>query len=175
MGSVNITDRANRILGHVVVDNVLSVTGTILATQNGAWSVAQSDATNPWIVVGGKPSDGANSPTLFKDLGATSGHSTAVVSTGSHNVFSLSCINTAASTKDNGYIQLHNKATVASVGNIPIFSFLVPPGAQIIVGTDFFSNEGVNFPTGLVFAYSETVDTYTAAPAGNQSTWIQYK
>lgn len=108
-------------------------------------------------------------PSTFKNLGA---NATLNVKSSAGTVFSLSCANANAASR---YIQLHNTTTVPGGGAVPIFSFLVTSGNQIVIGTDFFTNEGVAFATGIAFAFSTTQNTYTAGSAGDQSTWVQYK
>lgn len=112
----------------------------------------------------------------FKDLGA---NATLNVSKRPCRVFSLACHNENAADR---YIQLHDTATVPTTTvTVPVFSFLVPTGAMIIVGTDFFGPGGLavqaTFGTpgaGLAFAFSTTKDVYTAATASEQSTWINF-
>lgn len=108
----------------------------------------------------------AASPSRFQNLGA---NATLNVKATAGNVFSLTCFNANASAR---YLLLHNSATVSS--GAPLYSFLVPAGAQIIVGTDFFTTAGVNFSTGIAFGFSTTRDTYTAGTASDQTTVILY-
>lgn len=115
-------------------------------------------------------SDGTTyAPTAFSNLGA---NTTLNVKATTGNVFSLTCHNANAASR---YLQLHDTATTPSNAAVPKFSFLVPTASQIIVGTDFFTVEGVAFATGIAFAFSTTRDTYTAGSAGDQATYIQYK
>lgn len=112
---------------------------------------------------------GGTSPTQFLNVGA---NATLNVKASAGKVFSLYCNNSNAA---NRYIQLHNTATVPSTGvTVPIFSFLVPPGSQTVIGTDFFTNAGCAFATGIAFAFSTTRDVYTAGSAGDQQTSIQF-
>ena len=155
-GAVNVQDGGNSL----TVDN----SGTFVVQNTG------SDATNTLQAVAQKKlSVSTYSPSTFQNLGA---NATLNVKSSAGNVFSLSCYNANASTR---FIQLHNTATTPSGGAVPIFSFLVPSSSQIIIGADFFTNEGVNFSTGIAFAFSTTINTYTAGSAGDQSTFIQYK
>lgn len=113
-------------------------------------------------------------PNRFSNLGADA---TKNVKKGPTVVKSLSCHNENAAER---YLQLHNTATVPTNGDIPVFAFLVPALAYIIVGTDFFTNEGLSIanqgsaPVGLAFAFSTTKDTYTAGTASEHSTWINW-
>lgn len=126
----------------------------------------------PVNVVGDKKVGGDFSPLRFKDLGA---HDNALVKGSAGNVYSLSCHNHSA-TKVRRYIQLHNTVgSLTSGTSVPLFSFLIPSDSQIIVGTDFFTNEGAYFDTGITFAVSSTLDVYTNSTSADQSTWINYK
>lgn len=108
-------------------------------------------------------------PTQFLNVGA---NATLNVKASAGKVFSIYCNNSNAA---NRYIQLHNTATVPATGvTVPIFSFLVPPGSQTVIGTDFFTNAGCAFATGIAFAFSTTRDIYTAGSAGDQQTSIQF-
>jgi hypothetical protein len=116
------------------------------------------------------PAVSTYSPSLFQNLGADA---TLNVKASAGNVFSLTCHNENEAAR---YVQLHNTATVPTSGvTVPVFTFLVPAGSQTIIGTDFFTNAGCHFATGIAFAFSTTKDVYTAATASEQSTWVQYK
>jgi hypothetical protein len=104
----------------------------------------------------------------FKNLGADV---TLNVKAGAGMVFSASCYNANASSR---WLQLHNTATTPAGGAVPTVSILVPSGAQVIVGTDFFSNEGVGFTYGIAFAFSTTAATYTAGSASDQQTTVVF-
>lgn len=109
------------------------------------------------------------SPTRFANLGA---NATLNVKSSAGNVLSLYCNNENAADR---FIQLHNTATTPSASDAPLYVFRVPAGGDVLVGTDFFTNAGVNFSTGIAFAFSTTKDTYTAGSAGDQSTIVMYK
>lgn len=111
----------------------------------------------------------AYTPSAFSNLGA---NATLNVKASAGRVFSLSCFNNNAASR---YIQLHNTTTTPAGGAAPVHSFLVPTGSQIVIGADFFTNEGIGFGTGIAFAFSTTRNTYTAATAGDQSTFVNYK
>lgn len=108
-------------------------------------------------------------PTLFQNLAA---NVTLNVKASAGNVFSLTCYNGNAAAR---YIQLHNTATTPAGSAVPVFSFVVPPASQIIIGTDFFTNEGAHFSAGIAFAFSIGLTAYVAGIETDQATWIQYK
>jgi hypothetical protein len=126
--------------------------------------VTATAGTNTYPV---PPAVSTYSPTRFANLGA---NATLNVKATPGNVFSLTCHNENAAER---YLQLHDSATVSS--GAPLFSFLVPTLAQIIVGTDFFTQAGAHFPTGIAFGFSTTKETYTAGTATDHSTWILFK
>lgn len=108
------------------------------------------------------------SPNRYSNVGVDI---TAVVRPGVATVYSLTCSNANAASR---FLQLHNLTTAPTAGLVPAESFLVPAGATIIVGTDYFTNNGLNFSVGLAFAFSTTRDTYTAGVAADQQTHINY-
>lgn len=139
----------------------------VLASDQSAINVSPN--TNAWPVQGVKLASNANSPTRFMNVAA---NATLNVKSSTGNVFSAYCINSNAAAR---YFQLHNTATVpTSTVTVPVLSFLVPPASQIIIGADFFTNEGLNFATGIAFAFSTTRDVYTAGAAGDQQTAVNY-
>lgn len=115
------------------------------------------------------PSTATASPSRYANLG---GDPAVLVKAAGGNVFSATCHNENAAAR---YFQLHNKATVPLATEIPLYTFLVPAGAQIIVGTDFFTANGAHFTNGIGFAFSTTKDTYTAATGADQTSFVHYK
>lgn len=112
--------------------------------------------------------DSSSSPTRFANLGA---NATLNVKTSAGNVFSLYCNNENAADR---FVQLHNTATVPSNPDVPLYTFRVPAGGDVLVGSDFFSAAGVAFTVGIAFAFSTTKDTYTAGTASEHSTLVLY-
>lgn len=82
------------------------------------------------------------------------------------SVFAITVFNANAAAR---YLQLHNLAAALSGSEVPAFTCLVPAGAQIIIGTDFFGETGMTFAIGIVIALSTTRETYTAATASDHS------
>lgn len=107
-------------------------------------------------------------PLLFTNFGA---NATLNVKASAGNVFSVSAYNTNAAAR---FIQLHNTATVPAGAAVPLVSHLVPAGTEVILGEDFFSAAGLNFTTGIAFAMSTTLATYTAATAGEGFVELHY-
>lgn len=153
------------LIGKVGIDQTTPGTTNAVQLVGGA-----ADGTNNVVVtVQKKIAASTYSPTTFSNLGA---NATLNVKGSTGNVYSVSCINTNAASR---YLQLHNTATTPSAAAVPALSFLVPAGGQIVIGADFFTNEGINFSTGIAFAFSTTQNTYTAGTAGEQSTFVNFK
>lgn len=72
--------------------------------------------------------------------------------------------NTIGSTR---YLQFHNTAGTPAGGATALEKFLVPAGAQIIMGPGDLGGNGIYFSTGLAVANSTTLTTYTAGTAGD--------
>lgn len=108
-------------------------------------------------------------PTRFTNAGA---NATLNVKSSAGSVLACMCINTNAASR---YLQLHNTATVPADQGVPVYSFLVPAGGMVGIGTDFFTNAGTAFSTGIAFAFSTTANTYTAGTAADQTTTLHYK
>lgn len=146
--------------------NVLS-TAKYNSTQptlsNGEGSILQVNSRGELITAQGVD------PTLFTDFGA---NATASVKGSAGRVLSFSCNNGNSSIR---YLQLHNKASAASNGEVPLLVFPIPGSSVFSIGTDFFTNIGVAFSTGIAFAFSTTQGTYTAGSAGDQFTQITYR
>lgn len=140
-----------------------TASSNVLTVQGIASGVALS------VVPGAKPATSTASPTAFANLGADA---TKNVKPTSGNVFAVVCDNANAAVR---YLQLHNTATVPADQGVPVYSFRVQPASQLGVGEDIFSAAGVNFATGIAFAFSTTRDTYTAGTASDQSTVVHYK
>lgn len=153
------------LIGKVGIDQTTPGTTNAVQVVGGA-----ADATNALLATAVKPiASSTYAPSLFQNLGA---NATLNVKASTGNVFSLTCYNANAASR---YIQLHNTATTPAGAAVPIYSFLVPSLSQVVIGSDFFTTMGVNFSTGIAFAFSTTINTYTAGVAGEQSTFIQYK
>ena len=72
------------------------------------------------------------------------------------------------------YYQLHDTATTPSNGAVPKVNIRASALAVIVLGTDFFTEEGVTFANGIAFAVSTTPLTLTLGVAGDQQSRIVY-
>lgn len=106
---------------------------------------------------------------VYKNYAAAA---TANVKASPGNVYAVTCSNINGSTR---YIQIHNTATTPSAAAVPALSFVVPANSQVRIGTEFFGPGGINFSTGIAFAFSTTEGTYTAGTATDQFTQVCYK
>lgn len=120
-------------------------------------------------VVQSPQSTSTYAPTRHVDFGADPD---VVVKASAGNVLSLTCHNLNAAAR---FAQLHNKATAPVNPDVPLYTFLVPAGAMLVIGTDFFAAAGAHFSTGIAFGFSTTEGTYTAGAAADQFTQILYK
>lgn len=108
-------------------------------------------------------------PLVYKNVAAAA---TAVIRTGAGRVYSATCHNSNAAAR---YLQLFDLAVVPTTTvTVPTETFLVPSGAQIIIGSDYFTTFGLPYTTGLAWAFSTTRDVYTAGSAADQQTHVYY-
>lgn len=70
--------------------------------------------------------------------------------------------------------QLHDTATTPSNGAVPKINMRAGGSAVFVLGSDFFTKEGVNFANGIAFAISTSSLTLTLAAAGDQQSRIVY-
>lgn len=73
------------------------------------------------------------------------------------------------------YLQLHNKASAPSATEVPLFVFRVKATDSIMLGGDFFTQNGQYFDVGIAWGWSTTRDTYTAATAADHATQLLTK
>ena len=108
-------------------------------------------------------------PLQYKNVAAVA---TAVIKTGAGRIYSATCNNSNAAAR---YLQFFDLGVVpTSTTTIPDESFLVPAGAQIIVGSDYFTTFGRPYTSGLAWAFSTTRDVYTAGTGADQQTHVYY-
>jgi len=104
----------------------------------------------------------AYSPTYLQFIGTGFGAAAAaIVKSSTGNIRSFKATNRNASSR---YLQLFNSTSLPASGTTACQDqFLVPTGSMIIIGEDFFSTSGVNFSSGIVFAFSSgTTATYSS-------------
>lgn len=131
--------------------------------------ISGEDQTNNSLITVAKPiATSTYAFTQYQNLGAAV---SAAIKTSSGNVFSISCHNENASDR---YFQLHDSISAPAAAAVPKHSFLVSTNNQIIIGVDFFGQQGLHFSTGIAFGFSTTKDTYTAGAAGDHSSFVNY-
>ncbi len=136
---------------------------------DGEWLPGEIDKKGSLKVSPQAPSASSeNSPLSFTDFGA---NITLNISSVTANVLSFACHNSNPGSR---FFQLHNTATVPSVSAVPAETFLIPAGSQVVIGTEYFTNSGVNFSNGVAFAFSTTKNTFTAGLAADQTTKIKF-
>ncbi len=109
-------------------------------------------------------------PSLFTNYGA---NLTLNVKAGAGNVYSIHAQNTNAAIR---YIQIHNTATTPAGGAVPLVSFAIPAASFKDIDHKMLPAGGVYCSTGIAFAISTTLATYTASATANEhNTFITYK
>jgi hypothetical protein len=109
----------------------------------------------------------------ISDLGA---NVTLNVKASAGSIFSIYCLNLNVAAR---YLQIHNTATTPAGSAVPALTFLVPPSVSGIPGvlaldSSMLGAAGNNFSSGIAFAFSTTVATYTAGAAADQITEILF-
>ena len=97
-----------------------------------------------------------------------------LVKVGQGNVFSMSVYN-IHSTKLFIYAQLHDLA-VAPTSTVSVPKFIVPLSYSTfaIIGTDYFTTEGMHFVNGIRMAFSTTRDVFTTVAFSDARGTVQY-
>lgn len=123
--------------------------------------LAGEDLTNNVLGVLSKPVASASySPSLYAPLTQVT---KANIKASTGNVLSAYISNDNAAVR---YFQLHNKATAPVATDVPIYSIKVPAGTAnnpgtLILDDSFFTKAGKNFATGIGWAISTTLATFT--------------
>lgn len=87
-----------------------------------------------------------------------------VVKTVPGSILSITALNTSGGPL---YLQVHNKATIPLSTEVPKWvSWLVPAGASITIGTEFFTENGSYCSFGIGWAMSAVPERYTAPGVG---------
>lgn len=126
-----------------------------------ATNIFGEDSTNNVMAVVQKPlAVSTYMPSLYTEITQVT---KANIKASTGNVFSIYISNANAAVR---YFQLHNKATVPLATEVPIYSIPVPAGTAnnpgvVILDQGFFSNSGHNFATGIGWAISTTMATFT--------------
>lgn len=81
------------------------------------------------------------------------------------NLLSIRATNINAAVR---YLQVHNKATAPSGGDTAAISIPIPAGTAaapgaVMLGNDFFGNNGLYLSTGIAIGISTAATTFTAA------------
>lgn len=93
------------------------------------------------------------------------------------NIFSVYVTNDNAAVR---YLQIHNKATAPAAGDAPVEVFKIPAGTAnnpgvLILDEGFFARGGLHLSTGIGFAISTTLATFTdSATASEHLITVQY-
>lgn len=153
----------------------------ITSTANGAdhqggdvveqYAPVAEDNANGVIAIVQKPiAANTYAPSLATDFGVAT---KANVKNAAGNVLGVVGTNANGSAR---WFQLHNKATAPVATEVPLYSFWVAAGGNIVIGSEFFIGSGGAFSTGIGWAWSTTAGTFTdSATASDHTTTIHYK
>lgn len=134
-----------------------------------ATKLAGEDFTNDLIGVMTKPTISTTySWTRFQNLGA---NTTLNVKASAGQLFSIYCHNITGSPR---FFQFHNTATVPAASAVPLLTFLVPLSSSIVMGADWFGENGSNFSTGIAYATSLSESIYIAGAASDCIVQLNY-
>lgn len=106
------------------------------------------------------------SRSLWSDYESIGALATGIIKASGGTLFSFFARNKNAAVR---YVQFFDRATALAGGETPKCQWDIPAGggAEIVIGTDFFTNDGIGFNTGLVWGISTTDGTFTAATASD--------
>ena len=138
----------------------------IIARNSGIYAAAA--AMSSWTEIKSVAYDvrGVNTPTIAGDTGA--GFTAATFYTTGANA-----TNTNAAVR---YLQLHDKATIPLAGETAQQNWIIPAGTATTPGyVEFEFKYGAAFATGIGFAISTVVTTYTAATASEHTVHVEYR
>lgn len=133
------------------------------------YAPAAEDNTNGVIAVVRKPLASATyAPSLYAPLTQVT---KANIKATPGNVFSLRVTNDNAAVR---YLQLHNKATAPAGTEAPLYTFKVPAGTANNPGVlqldeGFFARGGAYFSTGIGWAISTTMATFTDSATASET------
>jgi hypothetical protein len=140
-------------------------------------------ASNAVVLTDGTTVVGVDAGTQSLKVIATISEVAPVPATFSNNLAAVSgfakaspgVVKSASATNRNAairYLQIFNKTTAPVLNDVPIVQWQV--SGTTIIGTDFFTEGGMNFTTGIAWGMSTTNGTYTAGTAADHDVYIGY-
>lgn len=130
-------------------------------------AIAGEDLTNNVLALAIKPlSVSTYTPTVYSNFaGAVTG---APIKASAGNLFTIVATNANAAVR---YLQLHNLTAKPAGGAVPIAVFPIPvANGTLQLGDQAFSLMGINFATGITWAVSTTIGTFTDAATAAEHT-----
>ncbi len=104
-------------------------------------------------------------PTLYSNFaGSVTG---AAIKSSAGNLFTIVATNANIAVR---YLQLHNATAKPAGGATPIMSFPIPITGSVQLGEQFFTLAGIRFSTGITWAISTTVATFTDSATASDHT-----
>lgn len=133
--------------------NIITVDGTVAATQSGTWTVEPGNTPNTvaWLVTARPSTSGGLSPHVT--ISAASTNATVVKGTPGQ-MYAVQMFNTSASPR---FVKLYNKATAPTVGTDTPIKTLTVPGNTAGAGLVLNWNDGIEFTAGIGFAITAGV------------------
>jgi len=119
---------------------------------------AANSVGNPIFV----QSTASQAPTAFYMLGTSSPSASGVAKNAAGTLRSASAYNGSGA---NAWLQVFNSATAPAANAVPVFQVLLPPGEQVVIGTDFFTDVGwpaTLFTAGIAWGLSSVRGSFTA-------------
>jgi hypothetical protein len=106
------------------------------------------------------------SRSLWSDYESIGALAAGVIKASPGEIFSFFARNKNAAVR---YVQLFDSPTAPTNGATPKAQWDIPAGGggEIVIGTDFFTDDGVGFNTGISWGISTTDGTFTAATASD--------
>lgn len=134
--------------------------GGNLKVEEQLMPVAEDNIRGVYAVAQKKLAGATYAPLAFSSIGAAA---TANVKAATGNLFAILATNRNAAVR---YLQLYN--STASTAGTPVLQVAIPAlgASSVILGSDFFTDEGWNFTTGITWGVSTTSGSYVAATAG---------
>jgi hypothetical protein len=160
---------ANQVTEIAKLTSIESNTSTIAGKDFATRSNQNTQITSLSNIDGGITALNAKFPValVFSNAGA---NSTLNIKASAGALYSFYCKNINAASR---YIQFWNSATDATAGS-NLIEFEVPTLSTLIIGSDFFLQNGLAFSTGIAFGFSSTSGTYTAATASDMRLVARY-
>lgn len=106
-------------------------------------------------------------PYVSVNLGSSSAFN---IKDGIGKIRSFTCYNAASG---NRFALLFNTSAVPSDGYTPDDMFLLPAYSQVVIGTDYFGQYGLEYEGGISFGFSVSANVMVSGVAANCTSFIK--